>query len=106
MSAMMRVHSVLNLSPEAMQSFCRKNRIRRLSLFGSALRGELRPGSDIDILVEFEPEQEPTLIGLSNMELELSDGVGRPVDMRTPEDLSRYFREEVMAAAEVLYEQK
>lgn len=106
MSAIVRLNPVLNLTPEELESFCRRYRIRKLSLFGSALRGELRPDSDIDILVEFEPEQEPTLIALSRMELELSDCIGRKADLRTPEDLSRYFRDEVMAAAEILYEQR
>jgi len=105
-SATIRINPILHLAPEELEFFCRKNHIRKLSLFGSALRGELRPDSDIDILVEFEPEQEPTLIALSRMELELSDCIGRKADLRTPEDLSRYFRDEVMAAAEILYEQR
>jgi len=98
--------SVLDISPEYLTTFCRRNHIHKLSLFGSFLRGENKPDSDIDLLVEFETDQEPTLIGLSSMELELSDLVGRKVDLRTPEDLSRYFRNEVVNTAEILYENK
>lgn len=101
-----QISSLIDMTRDEWEAFCRKNHIRKLALFGSALRGEIRPESDLDLLVEFEPEQEPTLIGLSGMELELSERLGRDVDMRTPEDLSRYFRDEVMKTAEVLYEQK
>ncbi|HPA44201.1 MAG TPA: nucleotidyltransferase family protein [bacterium] len=106
MSAPCKQSSPIDFSHEEWADFCRKNRIRKLSLFGSVLRGEFGPDSDIDFLVEFEPEQEPTLVGLSGMELELSDRLGRSADLRTPEDLCRYFRDEVVASAEVLYEQK
>jgi len=84
--------------------FCRRHHIRRLSLFGSVLRDDFRPDSDIDVLVAFEPGREPGFIGLAGMEFELSELVGgRRVDMRTPEDLSRYFRDEVVASAELQY---
>jgi len=75
-----------------------------MALFGSALKGELRPGSDIDLLVEFEEDHIPGLITLAGMEIELTDKLGRKVDLRTPGDLSRYFREEVLRLAEVKYE--
>ena len=101
----MKLRKRINISDKVIQEFCQRNHIRRISLFGSALHGEMRPESDIDLLVEFEPDQEPTLIGLSRMELELSDQLGRKVDLRTPEDLSRYFRAEVLKTAEVQYEQ-
>lgn len=84
--------------------FCRQNHIRRMALFGSALHDELRPDSDIDLLVEFEEDHVPGLITLSGMEIELSDKIGRKVDLRTPRDLSRYFRDEVVRQAEVQYE--
>ncbi len=86
--------------------FCRENHIRRLALFGSALREDFGPESDVDVLVEFEPGHVPGLIRLAGLELDLSDIFGgRKVDLRTPEDLSRYFREAVVAEAEALYEE-
>jgi predicted nucleotidyltransferase len=87
-------------------AFCRRHRIRRLSLYGSALRDDFRPDCDIDVLVEFEPGSEPGLLGMARMERELS-GIfgGRKVDLRTPEDLSRYFRQDVLREAEVQYAQ-
>ncbi|MFQ6608847.1 MAG: nucleotidyltransferase family protein [Fidelibacterota bacterium] len=91
---------------EELSAFCRKNHITKLSLFGSALRGELHPDSDIDILVEFEEDHIPGLITFCGMQNELSDMIGREVDLRTPQDLSRYFRDEVVETALVQYEQK
>lgn len=85
-------------------AFCVKHHIQRLSLFGSQLGGSPRPDLDIDILVEFTPGGEPGLLGLAEMEAELSALLdGRPVDMRTPKDLSRYFRDEVIRTSEVQY---
>ena len=84
-------------------AFCRKHRIRRLALFGSVLREDFGPDSDVDVLVEFEPAQVVGLLRLAGMESELARILGRKVDMRTAADLSRYFREEVLAGAEVLY---
>ncbi len=95
----------LPIPPEVLAAFCRRHHIRRLALFGSALHGEVGPESDIDLLVEFDPEQLPTLFDLAGMEQELSLLCGgQKVDLRTPEDLSRYFRERVLAEAEVQYE--
>jgi uncharacterized protein len=83
---------------------CRKHHIRKLSLFGSVLKGTARPDSDIDLLVEFEPGSEPGLIGLTRIENDLSELLGgRRVDLRTAEDLSPYFRDEVLRTAEVQY---
>ncbi len=91
--------------PQAkLMEFCRNNHIHKMSLFGSALRDELRPDSDIDLLVEFEKAHVPGLITLAGMEIQLSEMFGRKVDLRTPGDLSRYFRDEVIAEAEVQYE--
>jgi len=85
-------------------AFCRRHRVRRLSLFGSVLREDFGPESDIDVLVEFEPGCVPGFFGLYDMEQELSAmAEGRKVDLRTPEDLSRYFRDDVLAHAEVQY---
>ena len=76
-----------------------------MSLFGSALHDELKPGSDVDILVEFDKKHMPGLFDISQMEIELSETIGRKVDLRTQEDLSRYFRDEVVKKAEVHYEE-
>ena len=89
---------------DVLERFCRQHGIQRLSLFGSILKGTARPDSDVDLLVEFEPGREPGLIGLARMESELSQLLGgRPVDLRTAEDLSRYFRDEVVRSAELQY---
>jgi predicted nucleotidyltransferase len=94
----------LAIAEEQLAAFCRKQHIRRLSLFGSTLAGTARPDSDIDLLVEFEPGNEPGLLGLATMEEELAGLLGgRKVDLRTPRDLSRYFRDEVLRTAEVQY---
>src|SRR5262249_338910 len=89
---------------DTLDALCRRHRIRRLSLFGSVLHGTDRPGSDVDLLVEFEPGSIPGLLGLAAIEAELSDLLrGRPVDLRTAQELSRYFRDEVMRTAQVQY---
>jgi uncharacterized protein len=89
----------------ALASLCRRRRIRRLSLFGSMLRGEAQPDSDVDLLVEFSRDAKPTFLDLADIEQELSVMLaGRRVDLRTAEDLSRYFRDEVLREAEVQYE--
>ncbi len=89
---------------EALAEFCRANHIRKLSLFGSVLREDFAPHSDVDLLVEFEPGKVPGLIRLSGMELDMSPLFGgRKVDLRTAEDLSRYFRDQVVATAEGVY---
>jgi predicted nucleotidyltransferase len=94
-------------SRERLTAFCRDHGIRRLAIFGSALREDLRPDSDIDVLVEFEPDRLPSLFGMARMERELSPLFGgRKVDLRTPEDLSRYFRQAVIEEAEVQYAQR
>ena len=84
--------------------FCREHHIRRLALFGSVLRDDFSPESDIDVLVDFEEGHVPGLFGLVRLERELSDVFGgRKIDLRTPEDISRYFRKNVLAEAEVQY---
>jgi predicted nucleotidyltransferase len=86
-------------------AFCREHRISRLALFGSVLREDFRPDSDVDVLVEFEIESIPGLFGVARLERELSVLFsGRKVDLRTPQDLSRYFRQSVLKEAEVQYE--
>ena len=93
-----------HISRREMATFCRRHHIKKLALFGSALSGQLGPDSDIDLLVEFEENHIPGLITLAGMELELTEKMGRKVDLRTPRDLSRYFRDEVIRQAEVQYE--
>ena len=82
--------------------FCRRHHVRKLAVFGSVLRDDVRPDSDVDVLVEFEPGRTPGL-EFFNMERELSELVGRRVDLNTPEFLSRYFRDVVLKEAEVQY---
>ena len=87
---------------EQVAEFCRRHHIRKLSLFGSVLRDDFRPDSDVDVLVEFEPEHIPGLIRFAGMELELSQLLGgRKVDLNTPQFLSPYFRDEVLEEAAV-----
>ncbi|MDO8588106.1 MAG: nucleotidyltransferase family protein [Armatimonadota bacterium] len=93
----------VNMDREAIAEFCRKNGIRKLSLFGSVLTDDFGPDSDVDVLVEFEPDFHVGLIGLAGLEIDLSNIIGRKVDMRTPKDLSRYFRDKVISSAEVRY---
>lgn len=88
---------------EKISSFCKKHHIRRLSLFGSVLRDDFRADSDVDVLVEFDPAHTPGLIRLAGIEFELGEILGRKVDIRTAQDLSRYFRQEVLNSAEVQY---
>jgi uncharacterized protein len=83
--------------------FCRLHHIRRLAIFGSALRDDFGPDSDIDVLVEFEPGHVPGFVFFS-LESELSDLFNRRVDLNTPAFLSRYFRDEVLRNAQVLYD--
>ena len=92
----------LPIEPESLARFCERHHIRRLPLFGSTLAGAARPDSDIDLLVEFEPGAAPGFIALAEMEAELSELLGgRIVDLRTPADLSRYFRDDVLRTAAV-----
>jgi uncharacterized protein len=94
----------IKISQANIAAFCYRHHIRKLALFGSVLRSDFRPDSDIDTLVEFEPDHVPGLIRLAGMELELSALLGgRKVDMNTPLCLSPYFRDKVLAEAEVLY---
>ena len=86
-----------------LSDFCQRNRIRKLSLFGSALRDDFGPESDLDFLAEFEPDAVVTLIDMARMEEELAEIAGRKVDLRTPQELSRYFRDKVLAEAQVQY---
>ncbi len=94
----------LPVEAELLAAVCRRHRIRKLSLFGSVLKGSSRPDSDIDLLVEFLPDAKPTYLDLADIEIELSALLGgRKVDLRTPAELSRYFRDQVLREAEELY---
>jgi predicted nucleotidyltransferase len=98
----MNYHGV-EIPKERIAEFCGRYRIRRLALFGSILRDDFRPESDVDVLVEFEPG---TKVGLRffAIERELSDLLGRKVDLNTPGFLGKYYREEVLKEAEVQYD--
>ena len=94
----------INLPSQKIADFCKENHIAKLSLFGSVLRDDFRMDSDIDFLVEFEPGKAPGLISYCRMERELAEIIGcQKVDLRTPQELSKYFRDEVLAQAEVHY---
>ena len=98
--------TLLPIAQDVLAQFCARHRIRRLSLFGSALKGSARPDSDVDLLVEFERGESPGLIGMAAIESELSKLMGgKHVDLRTAQDLSRYFRDDVVRTAKVQYAQ-
>ena len=103
-SRAMKTERMSNITKEQIADFCKNNQIRKFSFYGSILRDDFGPESDIDVLVEFEPGQPIGLMEVAGMEIELSEILGRKVDLRTPQDLSRYFRDEVVAEAEVQYE--
>ncbi len=84
-------------------AFCRKHHLTKLALFGSVLTDRFGPDSDIDVLFEYHPEHIPSLFDVAAMEEELTEILGRKADMRTPQDLSRYFRDEVLRTAVVQY---
>ncbi len=101
----MEIRPGLSVDERRLTAYCSRHGIRRLALFGSVLGDRFLPGSDIDLLVEFEPGQLPGLMTLAAMELELSElFAGREVELRTYEDLSRYFRDEVRTSARPLYD--
>ena len=93
----------IEIPQERIEAFCRENGIRRLAIFGSVLRDDFRPDSDIDVLVEFKAG---VRVGLAfiRMQDDLSSILGRPVDLNTPNSLSKYFQQEVLEEAEVLYD--
>ena len=94
----------LNIEEVALTRFCEKHHIHRLSPFGSQLKGTARVDSDVDLLVEFDPEHIPGLLGIASMESELSEMLGgRKVDLRTAGDLSRHFRDDLVRTTEPQY---
>ena len=96
----------ITIDRKQIAEFCHRHRARKLSLFGSVLRDDFRPDSDVDVLIEFEPDASVGFLHLAAMEHELSSILKRRVDLRTPPELSRYFREEVLQSAEVQYAQR
>jgi uncharacterized protein len=99
----MTVPVLTHLSNGELAPICQRHGIHRLSVFGSRMKGTARPDSDLDLLVEFEPGRVPGLIGLSGIEIELTEALGVKVDLRTAQELSPYFREEVLRQAQVAY---
>jgi uncharacterized protein len=95
----------IEIPKEQLASFCQRHHILKLALFGSVLRSDFTDESDVDWLVEFERGQVPGYIRLAGMEDELSEMIGRKADLRTPNELSRYFRQEVLESAVVQYVQ-
>ncbi|MCH7932260.1 MAG: nucleotidyltransferase family protein [Proteobacteria bacterium] len=92
-----------HVNRDRIAEFCKHNHVRKLALFGSVLREDFRADSDVDVLVEFEPGYPVGFIRFAAMERELSELLGRRVDLHTPAELSRYFRDEVIRTADVQY---
>lgn len=98
------MHPSLNIDAGTVARFCESHHIRRLALFGSQLKGTARAESDVDLLVEFDPAHIPSLFDIAGMEIEMSELLGgKKIDLRTPEDLSKYFRDEVVRTAQIQY---
>jgi len=98
------INDKVKLTKEQIKIFCENNHIRKFAYFGSVLRDDFKPDSDLDILVDLEPDAIIGLLEMAQMEIELSEMIGRNVDLRTPEDLSIYFRDKVVKEADVQYE--
>jgi uncharacterized protein len=96
----------IDIPYDAIRAFCQKYPIRRLSLFGSVLRDDFGPDSDIDVLVEFKPNAPVTYFDIAGMQEELKDVFGREIDLGTPESLKTLFREKVLGQALEIYEQQ
>jgi uncharacterized protein len=95
---------LIAISPEALQSLCERYQVRRMLLFGSALGEDFGPESDVDLLVEYDPRARVSLLDMAALRRELSSILGRQVDLGTPESLSPYLRDRVLASAQVIYE--
>ncbi|MBC7771643.1 MAG: nucleotidyltransferase domain-containing protein [Pyrinomonadaceae bacterium] len=93
----------INFAADRIADFCRRHGVLRLSVYGSVLRDDFRPDSDVDMLAEFESGRTPGMIGFGGMILELSELVGRTVDLRTPFDLSPHFPPFVLRQARLLH---
>lgn len=99
-----RLNLPISISEVLIQDFCQRHHIRWLALFGSVLRDDFRPESDIDVLVEFDSQHVPGLIGLLQMQEELASLMDRPVDLLTPRFLHRQIRQQVLDEAQVIYD--
>ncbi len=93
----------IEISKDVLVAFCQRHHIRRLSLFGSVLTDAFKSESDVDVLVEFQPGRTPGLLHMAELEIELSERIGRKVDLRTPAELSQYFRDSVLRTSETQY---
>jgi len=93
----------ISIPRDKIANFCKKNYISTMSLFGSVLTDQFNSKSDVDFLVEFQPEHIPTLFDIVNMEEELSGIIGRNADLKTPKGISHYFRDEVISTAQKIY---
>ena len=100
----MTINRRLTIQKKKIEEFCKSNQIIKLSIFGSALRDDFSPDSDIDVLVEFAPDARVGLIKLAGLEIELSNIFKRKVDLNTPGFLSKYYRDEVLAESVVQYD--
>ena len=94
----------VHIPKDKISQYCKEHNIAKLAVFGSALRDDFTADSDVDLLVVFKKGKEPGLISLAGMEIELSEIIGRKADLRTPEDLSVRFRDDVLAQSEVQYD--
>jgi hypothetical protein len=94
------------ISQADVEAFCERYRIHKLALFGSVLRADFQPNSDVDILVEYMPDEQVTFFDMVRQENELSAMLGRQVDLRTAQELSQHFRKNVLATAQVVYERR
>jgi predicted nucleotidyltransferase len=97
------VNDKIKVSRSQLSAFCRKHNIRRLAFFGSVLRDDFGPESDVDVLVEFEPNAKIGLIKFAGIEIELGELIGRKVDLNTEGFISKYFRDRVLSEAEEVY---
>ena len=97
------MNNQITIPQDQIVAFCRRHHIHKLALFGSALRDDFGPDSDIDVLVEFDPAHIPDLLEFAEMQDELSEILQRPVDLNTAGFLSRHFRQKVLDSAQVLY---
>ena len=102
----MAAKTKIEIPTERVAEFCKKHHIRKLSFFGSVISDDFTQDSDVDVLVEFEQGQVVGLLRIASIEIELSTILGRKVDLRTPGDLSRYFRADVLSNAEVQYAER
>jgi predicted nucleotidyltransferase len=94
----------INIPIGALTQVCERYHVQRLAVFGSVLRADFRPESDIDVLVEFEANQPVTLLDLAGLQIDLIELFGRQVDLGTPSGLSKYIRQGVLDTAQVIYE--